>query len=355
MKKKLFWSHTHTHSHDGCVWTCRFSIEYSRMRMLKAVRNLVLARGEEEGRSSGNAGGIEDEINKQRSVVNLWKGRCESQLNMLAVCNGNRVFDMVPETEKAYDCPFVISNPYSDGAAGYYVTPTGCLLYYGGEFFNPCRHATRPCSGASPAPSGKVSYTVEEITGAMQRPYTLVKFDVRSTGSDEILGTWPIKFYDKDEGKNVVASQVVERILRWQASSSTSSSEEEMEFETLNLGETSVNRSANIPWRLRREFIEGIFMNGGSGDRAKGSVGNTRTQQSSSFPTKGWGAAEGLVTEGSAAEFCDTIADWWPDVSCPFNSFTYIPMHMKKAISRKHLFSATFSPKIECLSFPAKN
>ncbi len=54
---------------------------------------------------------------------------------------------------------------------------------------------------------------MEEITGAVQSPHTLVKFDVRSTGSDEILGTWPIKFYDRDEGKNEVASQVVERII----------------------------------------------------------------------------------------------------------------------------------------------
>jgi hypothetical protein len=50
-------------------------------------------------------------------------------------------------------------------------------------------------------------------------------------------------------------------------------------------------------------------MGGGSSDRAKGSVGNTR-------PTsKGWGAAEGLATDGKTAEFCDGIADWWPDVS----------------------------------------
>ncbi len=153
--------------------------------------------------------------------------------------------------------------------------------------------------------------------GTLQATNTLIRFDVRSTGSDEILGTWPIKFYDKDAAKNNMASQVVERILRWQAWSSSSSSEEEAEFETDNTAETSTKTNANVPWRLSKDFIEQIVMNGGSSDRARGSIGNTRPAFSTPpVPTaKGWGAAEGLVTGGSAAEFCDGIADWWPDVS----------------------------------------
>ena len=120
----------------------RYAIEYSRLRMLKAVRNLVWLRDTGET----NAGGIEDEVRKQKSVVDLWKGRCESQLNMLAVCKGHGVFDMVPSTEVPYDCPFVITNAYSAG--NYYVTPTGCLLYYNKAFYNPCRHSTRPCTSS---------------------------------------------------------------------------------------------------------------------------------------------------------------------------------------------------------------
>ena len=200
------------------------------------------------------------------------EGWCESQLNMLAVCKGHGVFDMLPSTEVPYDCPFVITNAYSAG--NYYVTPTGCLLYYNRAFYNPCRHSTRPCTSSS---SSKIQYSVEEITGAGQSAYTLIKFDVRSTSSDDILGTWPVKFYDKSETTNEVAAQIVERILRWQASSSSSTTDEELEFETMNLAETNVNRSANIPWRLSREFIQDLFMGGGSGDRAKGSIGNTKT------------------------------------------------------------------------------
>jgi hypothetical protein len=288
--------------------------------MLKAVRNLVRAKwppSSSSSESSKNAGGIEDEIRNQRAVLDSWKGKCESQLNMLAVCKSTGAFETVPTAEKAYDCPFVVTNSYRNGSTGYYVTPTGCLVYYNGAFYDPCRHASKLCT----SPLSKVQFTLEEITASL---HTLVKFDVRSTSSEEILGTWPIKFYDRDEGKNEVAAQVVERILRWQASSSSSSTEEDLEFETENLAEVSASRGANIPWRLSKGFIDEIFASGGSSVLAKGSVGNTKTQPSASFPTKGWGSAEGLVTGGSAAEFCDSISDWWPDVSGSHMKHAYI-------------------------------
>ena len=194
----------------------RFSIEYTRMRMLKGVRQLAYDMGMDpvknagNGSSSKNWGSIEDEIMQQKSVLDLWKGKCESQLNMLAVCKSNGIFDMIPSSEFAYDCPFTISTPYA--SKRYYVTPQSCLLYYSGEFFNPCRHSTKMCKGSKP------SFTVDEIVGPAQRANTLIGFDARGTGSGEILGTWPTKFYDLDASKNDVAVQVVERILRWQVS-----------------------------------------------------------------------------------------------------------------------------------------
>ena len=225
---------------------------------------------------------------------------------MLAVCKSNRLFDIVPDTEFAYDCPFVISAP-PYALKQYYVTPTGCLLYYKGSFYDPCRHPTKPCSSSSSS-SSKVSYSADEV--AAQAQSTLVRFDVRSAGSDEILGSWPVKFYDADESKNEVAAQVVERILRWRATSSSSSGDEDADFEAENVPGNAQSRGANIPWRLSKEFITDVFLGGARGDRAKGSVGNTRPGGK-----KGWATAEGLVTDGEAAEFCDAIADWWPDVS----------------------------------------
>jgi hypothetical protein len=220
---------------------------------------------------------------------------------MLAVCKSNGLFEIIPDKEFAYECPFVISTPYS--LKKYYVTPSGCLLYYQGAFYNPCRHPTKACSSSG----AKGSFTVEEV--AAQSDKTLIRFDARSAGSDEILGSWPIKFYDLDETKNDVAAQVVERILRWRATSSSSTGDEAASFEAANLPENAQSRGANIPWRLSKEFITDIFQGGGAAsERAKGSIGNTLGN---------WATSEGLVTtEGStAAEFCDAIADWWPEVS----------------------------------------
>lgn len=111
--------------------------------------------------------------------------------------------------------------------------------------------------------------------------------------------------------------QVVERVLRWRATSSSASGAEDAAFEADNLPEDAANRAANIPWRLSKEFITDIFAGGATSDRAKGSIGNTRPAGK-----KAWAAAEGLVTDGEAAEFCDAIADWWPDVSMPVRLHT---------------------------------
>lgn len=275
----------------------RYAIEFSRLRMIRSIRASL----------APDSKMLADEIALQKSAADSWRGKCESQLNMLAVCKGSGLFDVVPEKEFAYDCPFVISDSYS-ASREYYVTPGGgCLLYYRGEFFDPCRHPTKICSSAS----SKVSFTLQEAA-VDQRAYTLVKFDVRSaSGSDEILGTWPVKFYDQDEGKNQVAAQVVERLMRWRATSSSSTGDEDALFEASNAAAgTAASRPANIPWRLGKAFIQELFMDGGE-TRGKGSVGNTKSNGG-----KGWAAAEGLVTgEGNPVEFCDGIADWWPDVS----------------------------------------
>jgi hypothetical protein len=170
---------------------------------------------------------------------------------MLAVCKGNGLFDVVPEKEFPYQCPFVISDSYAEGK--YYVTPSGCMVFHSGMFYDPCRHPTKPCAGEAVA----VSFSIQEIVAASAS--TLVRFDVRSTGSNDVLGEWPIKFYDRDAGKNAVASQVVERILRWQATSSSSSSEEDAAFEAEGVSESAQGRGANIPWRLSRDFIQVFF------------------------------------------------------------------------------------------------
>ena len=92
------------------------------------------------------------------------------------------------------------------------------------------------------------------------------------------------------------------------SSSSSTSGAEDASFESANYAaDQAVMRGANIPWRLAQDFIQNVFMDGGA--NAKGAIGNTKS--------RGWGTSEGLVTDntGNVAEFCDGIADWWPDVS----------------------------------------
>lgn len=105
-------------------------------------------------------------------------------------------------------------------------------------------------------------------------------------------------------------------------SSSATEGQEDAAFEAANTPEDAANKGANIPWRLSKEFIEDVFMEGGAKVRAKGSVGNTKVNGK-----KGWGASEGLATDGEAAEFCDSIADWWPDVS--------LFLHVKYCLNRE--------------------
>jgi hypothetical protein len=45
-----------------------------------------------------------------------------------------------------------------------------------------------------------------------------------------------VKFYDLDEGKNAVASQLVEMITRWRATTSSASPQEQAAFEEENAG-----------------------------------------------------------------------------------------------------------------------
>lgn len=305
----------------------RFAIEYSRMRVLKtlrAMRRSAQVTGEGSSSSSTSSTVLEDEIRRQRSIVDTWKGRCETQLDMLAVCKGNALFETVPAVEFPYDCPFMVADSYAQG--NYYVTPnTGaCLVYHKptDAFYNPCRMSTRPCEQTG---SSKPALTLAQITGAAEAANTLVRFDVRSTSeTNEILGSWPIRFYDGDDQKNKVAAQIVERILQWEASSSSSSASTEAgaEFEAANAdtGTDGTNtlsplrRGANIPWRLSERFVREILERGGTGDASRGSVGNVHPSWK-----QGWAQAEGLVNDASSegasvAEFCDTVADWWPDV-----------------------------------------
>ena len=159
---------------------------------------------------------------------------------MLGVCKSSNLFEYVPVKEHPFDCPFRIAHDYKLGE--YYVTP-GCLVWKksseGGAFYDPCRSGA--CSNAT-----KLNLQLGNLN-------TPVPFDVRRTGSDEALGTWPITFLSNDDDSNERNALRVGMLSEWRLA----------------------GRNGSVPWRLSTDFVEKIVSNGGS--NAPGGVGNTQT------------------------------------------------------------------------------
>jgi hypothetical protein len=202
----------------------------------------------------------------QQGVVESWKQKCESQLGMAAVCQSNGVFDMIPSPSYEYTCPFKISAQKNDQ---YYVGPSSCLVYRGGHFYDPCILPSDPCKTKG------VEISLADAT----QPSARLKFDVRSLGNGEVLGTWPVKFTGADSSKNEVASAAAAMLEEWK---------------TL--------KTLGVPWRMSKTFAREIVQGGGSHANSRGSVGNTRHK---------WSTVEGFANV--TTDFCDAIADWWPD------------------------------------------
>eukprot|EP00961_Rhodomonas_salina_P247581 3344913-Rhodomonas_salina.1 len=56
----------------------------------------------------------------QHDVVQVWQRRCRGQLNTVASCNTQGVFDVTPSNRQPPGCPFTVSDLHTDAAA--YVT-----------------------------------------------------------------------------------------------------------------------------------------------------------------------------------------------------------------------------------------
>lgn len=146
----------------------RFSIEYSRLRVLRILQKTLVGRSSE----------IEVKANLQQATVSRWKHQCESQLGMLAVCKSNGIFEMVPDKEHEHNCSFQIADRYDGG--NYYVGPASCLVYIRATqaFYDPCLHPGKPCDAR-----GR-QYSLSDLLGT---PSTRLQFDVRSLGKGEVL------------------------------------------------------------------------------------------------------------------------------------------------------------------------
>lgn len=270
----------------------RFSVEYARMRMYESIHYSVRD--------------VSLEMQRQEPVVQRWKRRCESQLDLIGVCSSNGVFEMIPPSEQKVDCPFRISDAYD--SASYYITP-GCVVYIAagistqeglrGAFYNPCRLSSDPCSSAGGAPLVSLSNLLLESSS------TRVPFDPRSTGKRDALGTWPLNFRGLDEEGQSRQNDVARAAEEWSAGGSDD----------------------EVPFRLTREFVEKVVRTGG--EDSQGSLGNTR---------QAWSKAEGF----NQTEFCDGIADWWPeDWTMPAGYHVTLPCNKDQAGYRT--FDAAFA------------
>lgn len=199
--------------------------------------------------------------NIQQGVVQSWKHKCESQLGMVAVCQSNGIFEMIPSVPYEHSCPFRIAAPLD---SKYYVGPSSCLIYRNGHFYDPCILASNPCA------SKRAEISLETATQEAAR----LRFDVRSLGNGEVLGTWPVRFTGADAAKNEVARAAVDLLEEWKTS-----------------------KTFGVPWRLSQKFAKEVVEGGGSHANSRGSVGNTRHQ---------WSTVEGFAS--TTTDFCDAIA-----------------------------------------------
>lgn len=239
----------------------RFSIEFLRLRVLRSLEESMVNISSSERMQK-----LKEAANLQQAVVQSWKHKCESQLGMVAVCQSNSLFELVPEKPYAYACPFTISDAYTGG--NYYVGPSSCLVYVAREksFFDPCLVSSNPCTTKA---------TVSLASILSQSSKTRLAFDVRSLGNGEVLGRWPAKFTSPDAVKNEVASAAATLLEDWRTT-----------------------KTMGVPWRLSQAFAQQVLESSSSA----GAVGNTKLE---------WKVAEGFANV--TTDFCDGIADWWPE------------------------------------------
>lgn len=226
----------------------RFTIEYLRKRLLMVMQ-------------SNGVPSLDENIERQEAIVGEWRARCSAQLDMLGVCNSNRIFNIVPTRIRDYNCPFKVAD--SENVSTYYVT-SGCIMFLADDdaFFDPCAESSL-CTSQS--------LTLDEVRLCQTCPLPL---DVREIGANDTLGVFPVRFL-----------------------SGNSTHDEEMSVLGTLLRVEREEGKSELPWRLMPAFARVI-----SGGSAVGNVPHS----------KSWWDAEGFAGQNNSALFCDAIQDWWP-------------------------------------------
>eukprot|EP00960_Hanusia_phi_P001814 51850-Hanusia_phi.AAC.2 len=147
-----------THASSTEAFCSRFVLELARLEALLYVDQATKA-------ATPNP-----EIATQRTVVDLWRLRCLTQVRMVGLCNLHGVFDLVPTNYTEPSCPFTVEA----GCPNSYVTHD-CIVYCNGSFHDPCL-----CAEAAGL-SSCVGYAW--VPGAASCP---LSFDPRSMDDESI-------------------------------------------------------------------------------------------------------------------------------------------------------------------------
>lgn len=247
----------------------RFAIEYTQFRVLQMLDKIR---------------DTSEETATQRAAVELWRLKCEVQVDLMGMCKTHGVYQIRPVVEHVYECPFTITESYS--LKLHYVTP-GCLVYKFStdKFYDPCLD-----------PNNCHTETVTSIALALVT--TLVPFDPRSTADPGPIGYWPIAF----DTANIAADS---------------------RLDDLKTSLDAFDSNSAIPRALSDLFVRNLVHGGGTGAQGFGNVPLNHK----------WGTSEG--TGEDSTMFCDGVHDWWPDDwTKPVGYHVTLPCHHSETAYR---------------------
>lgn len=91
----------------------------------------------------GGVGG--DAVQAQTSTAEVWRGRCEAQLQQVGACELRGAFDIYPPSAVEAPATCQLSKIDSSKCDPFFFTPN-CLLRCGADFFDPCACGTDDCA-----------------------------------------------------------------------------------------------------------------------------------------------------------------------------------------------------------------
>jgi hypothetical protein len=180
---------------EYCV---RWTIEYALLSMLR----LLLQETQESDQDTRDRFLLL--VSRQQTAANVWRDRCSTQAQDVALCTLRGVYDIVPESnrEPPRSCAFT-GHKVSKCRQFYYTS--ACLLYCDGVFYDPCmcesQRRDSKCSALDFTPStctaGKIvdgrllftdlSKTEDLLTNSLHWPSNILPGEARDSEHEQQL------------------------------------------------------------------------------------------------------------------------------------------------------------------------